>query len=421
MPSMTRRDFLKLASGSLAAWTVAPPTPSLLPRLAFVDSESGPAGDVLVVVFQRGGLDGLNAVVPFGEAAYFQSRPTLAVAEPSGSDPDKGIDLDGFFGLHPALAPLKGPWEAGDLAIAHAVGSPDPTHSHFDAMDFMERGTPGEKQIPTGWLARHLQSAAWENDSPLRAVGFGSMLQSSLRGPVPATALKSIADFHLGGRSDVRELEVFQASLAGMYALDPALNPAADLTMRTADTLGRIIAEAYTPAGGAQYPDTEFGRSLQQVAQLIKAGVGLEIAAVDIGGWDTHAAQGGLEGAMPALLAEFAAGLGAFYTDLGVLMAGITVVSMSEFGRRLAENGSQGTDHGHGGVMFALGGGINGGKVYTDWPGLAPEQLYGPGDLSITTDFRDVLGEIVQQRLKNPEIETVFPGYVDWKFRGLAG
>jgi uncharacterized protein (DUF1501 family) len=414
----SRRDFLKIAATGLTGWTLAPQLPAWMPRLAFAAEDVEPQGDVLVCVFQRGGMDGLNAVIPHGEAEYYRRRPTLAVPEPKSGDDTTGVDLDGFFGLHPALRQLKDLWDDKALAIVHATGSPDPTHSHFDAMDYMERGTPGEKSLPTGWIGRHLQTAPWQNQSPFRAVGMGGAAQASLRGPVPVTVLKSIADFHLAGRT--QDLAEIQQTLTALYTLKPALAGSAESTFEAIGILEKVDVTSYTPEQNAQYPEGDFGLALMQVAQLAKAEVGLEVACVDIGGWDTHAAQGGVEGELPGLLTQLASGLTALYRDLGDRAKRVTIVTMSEFGRRVQENGSAGTDHGHGNAMFVLGGGVNGGKVYGEWPTLAPEALADPGDLAITTDFRDVLGEIVQKRLANPKLAEVFPGYTDWKMRGVV-
>ena len=412
-PLIDSREFFSLPSQANPSWISTPSnTNNWLPRMAvFSPKNQEPRGDVLVVIFQRGGMDALNAVIPHAETEYYDQRPTLAIAAPKPSDDDSAIDLDGYFGLHPSLRPLKDIWDDHALAIVHACGSPDPTHSHFDAMDFMERGTPGEKQLTSGWLARHLETAAWENQSPFRAVGIGSILQSSLRGPVPAAALQSISSFHLGGRRAAQPLAQFQQSLAQMYAGHQALGPQAALTFNVSDTLASIVDAAYQPAGGAEYPASQFGMGLQQIAQLIKAEVGLEVAAVDTGGWDTHAAQGAIDGVMPALMDDFARGIAAFYKDLGELTQRVTLITMSEFGRRIQENGGGGTDHGHGGAMFVIGKNVNGGQVYTDWPGLSPDSLYGPGDLHITTDFRDVLAEAIHKRLHNNNIDLIFPGH----------
>jgi uncharacterized protein (DUF1501 family) len=406
--SSSRRDFLR----SLGVVGVSSAMfPSWMPRLAFSPpGQSNRERDVLVAIFQRGGMDGLNAVVPYGEGSgYYDRRPTLAIAEPNGSD-TSAIDLDGFFGLHPALRPLKDVYDAGALGVIHAAGSPDPSRSHFDAMEYMERGIPGDKITGTGWITRHLQSAAWQNESPFRAIGMGALLPNSLRGEPSALALRSIADFHLAGRQD--QLVSIQRTIAGLYRVDASadlMSAKAAGVFNTIDLLGRLGAEEYAPANGAAYPDSEFGLALRQVAQLIKADVGLEVACIDIGGWDTHEEQGTTDGTFAYLLGEFAQGLNAFYTDLYAEMEHITVVSMSEFGRTAAENASGGTDHGHGNCMFVMGGGVNGG-VYANWPGLSDEAL-DQSDLAITTDYRDVLSEILVKRIHNEALDQIFPGY----------
>ncbi len=411
---LSRRDFMKLA-GTLA---VAPALPSWMPRLAFAPEGVQPPGDILVVVFQRGGMDGLNAVIPHGDADYYHHRSRIAIPEPQDGSDKTGIDLDGFFGLHPSLRPLKDVWDEKALAIVHAVGSPDPTHSHFDAMDYMERGTPGEKTIATGWIGRHLQTAPWQNDSPFRAIGMGGIMQASLRGPVPVTTLQSIADFHLQG--DTTRLSEIRERLAALYSLGSSLDPGAAEAFDAVDLLSKVDVSNYTPAADAQYPETEFGMALKQVAQITKADIGLEVACVDIGGWDTHNAEGQLDGELPTLLNEFSTGLAALYHDLGERAGRVTIVTMSEFGRRVQENASSGTDHGHGNCMFVIGGGVNGGKVYGGWPGLSADQLYGPGDLAVTSDYRDVLGEVVEKRVKNQNLSEVFPNYTDWQNLGVV-
>lgn len=411
---ISRRDFLKLAGG----FAVAPALPAWMPRMAFAPQGVEPAGDILVVVFQRGGMDGISAVIPHGDAHYYENRSALAIPEPEDGSDKTGIDLDGFFGLHPSLRPLKDLWDERTLALVHAVGSPDPTHSHFDAMDYMERGTPGEKSIPTGWIGRHLQTAPWQNESPFRAIGMGGVMQAALRGPIPVTTLKSISDFHLQG--DVSQLTEIRARLESLYNLGSSLDGDAVETFNAVNILDKIDVNNYTPSGGAAYPETEFGTAMKQVAQIAKAEIGLEVACVDIGGWDTHNQQGQLEGELPTLLNEFSSGLASLYHDLGDRAKNVTIVTMSEFGRRVKENASDGTDHGHGNCMFVLGGGVNGGKVYGQWPGLAPENLFDGIDLNITTDYRDVLGEVVEKRLKNPALAEVFPTYVDWKNLGIV-
>lgn len=386
--------------------------PHWMPRMAFAGPDQEPGGDILICLFQRGGMDGLSAVVPYHEANYHDHRPRIHV-------PDSAIlNLDDQFGLHPALAPLLPIWQENDLAIVHAVGSPDPTRSHFDAMDYMERGTPGEKSIETGWIARHLQTAATANESPFRAVGMGAMLQTSLRGPVPALALRSIADFHLQGR--VEEIAQVQTTLHQLYGgggfqsgtpTDLLLTEQAGATFAAIDLLSEADPLQYSPRHGAVYPEDELGMGLRQIAQLIRADVGLEIACIDVGGWDTHETMGEYDdGLMTGLLTNLSAALGAFYTDLEDQFDRISMVTMSEFGRRLEENGSGGTDHGHGNCMFLMGGGIRGGAVYGAWPGLNQDAL-DRGDLAVTTDFRDVLAEVVEKRLDNPMTGEIFPDY----------
>jgi len=384
--------------------------PAWMPRLAFSAPGQSTNGDVLVSIFLRGGLDGLAAVAPYTDGAYYYDpRPTTAVPAPGSTN--GGINLDGQFALHPSLGPFKTLYDAGQLAIVHACGSIDPSRSHFDAMQFMEYGIPGNKTVGVGWIGRHLASAPWQNDSPLRAVGIGSLLQTSLRGPVSALALESIASFHLRGRGD--QLEKIRQTLSALYEVNAPVDPLgseAKLLFDTIDTLQTLSDTEYQPANGATYPDTDLGRGLRQIAQLIKADLGLETACVDTGGFDTHETQGTIGGDFANLMSRLAQALAAFHTDLGAMMGNVCVVVMSEFGRRVGENGSRGTDHGHGNVMFVLGGGVNGGQVFTDWPTLAPN-AQDDGDLAITIDYRDVLAEIVQHRLLNPNVAQVFPGY----------
>lgn len=409
MPNVkTRREFMHQLAGAGVVGLSRALFPVWMPRLAFQNNRT--QRDTLIVIFLRGGMDGLNVVVPFGEGAnYYDKRPTLAIPEPGATN--GAIDLNGFFGLHPALAPLADVYKAGQLGIVHATGLTHPTRSHFDAMEFMERGIPGDKTTPTGWINRHLAAAAWQNNSPFRAVGMGVIVPSSLAGPVSALALKSIADFHLNGRED--QLAAAQAAIANLYAVQTPetelLRAQARDTFAVIDLLQKLSATEYVPANGATYPDSEFGLALKQTAQLIKADVGLEVSCIDLGGWDTHEEQGGVEGQMAQLIGEYAAGMAALYADLRDWWPNVTVVSMSEFGRRAEENASKGTDHGHGNCMFLLGGGVKGG-IHTDWPTLAANAL-DDGDLAITIDYRDVLAEILTKRVLNPALDQVFPDY----------
>lgn len=409
--TVTRRSFLAQAVH------MARGRPAWMPRMSFVPPGRAPRGDVLVCVFLRGAADALNMVVPHGEDEYYRARPALGIPRPDDARAPRELrtrDLDGFFGLHPALAPLLPIWNDRRLACVHACGSPDESRSHFQAMELMERGIGNLTGPASGWIGRHLQSLDTGNNSPLRAVGIGERVPHALYGTVPATALRSIADFHLGG--DQRAVERAQASLARLYAGDDVLGPSGQNTLDVLGTLAALNTAGYRPAHDARYAATEFGQGLLQVAMLIKADVGLEVACLDHGGWDTHVLQGAAEGQMAGLLADLASGLAALYADLHDHLDRLLVVVMSEFGRRVQENGGLGTDHGHASAMLLWGGGVAGGRVYGSWPGLAPEQRVGPGDLAVTTDYRDVLGELVAARLGNQRLDVVFPGYA---VRGL--
>jgi uncharacterized protein (DUF1501 family) len=414
--TITRRSFIQsssvLASASLL--------PRWMPRLAFSPPARGPLGDVLIAVFLRGAADALNMVVPHGDNAYYALRPTLGIPRPDDhrvSESERTIDLDGFFGLHPSLSPLVPAWQAGDLTFIHACGAPDESRSHFKAMALMERGVEDERGPASGWIGRHLATLDTGNPSPLRAVAIGEMPQRSLSGAVPVTALRSIADFHLAG--DPRALARMQNALSALYAGDDPLMEVGQETLEILDTLQRMDPLDYRPSTDLPYPESEFGMGMRQIATLIKAEVGLEVAAIDVGGWDTHFAQGASQGQMAELMWDLASGLAAFHSDLRDFTDHLTVVVMSEFGRRACENGSLGTDHGHGSAMFLMGGNVTGGRVHGDWPGLADGQLVGPGDLAVTTDYRDVLGEVCVKRLGNPALSEIFPGF-SVNLRGLV-
>ena len=393
--------------------------PSWLGRAAFADTSTSQHKKILVAIFQRGAADGLNVVVPFGESTYYTLRPTLAIPKPSTSDAaDSAIDLNGFFGLHPSLAPLKPIYDAKNLAIVHATGSPDPTRSHFDAQDFMEAGTPGLKATRDGWLNRALAPEA-APISPLRAIALGSSLPRTLRGKNPAIAVNNIIDFQV---KDAASSQMFESMYE--HSVDTVLNGTGKDTFEAVKMLQAIQKQNYTPAGGAAYPGGRFGQSMQQIARMIKANVGVEVAFADIGGWDTHFNQMGAkasQGTLANQLRELGSGLAAFHKDLGDRMSDVAVVTMSEFGRTAKENGTRGTDHGHANVMFVMGGGINGG-IRGEWPGLQPEQLYENRDLNVTTDFRDVLSELVSSHLGNRQLSAVFPGYEAdaKKYRGIV-
>jgi uncharacterized protein (DUF1501 family) len=271
-------------------------------------------------------------------------------------------------------------------------------------MELIERGVNEESGPSTGWISRHLALLDTGNTSPLRAVGVGERIQRSLYGPIPAAALRSISDYHLG---ESPSAQVYTAALGALYAGDDTLGIQGQETLQLMETLEKLDPAGYHSTE-TTYPDSEFGRGLNQIAILIKAEIGLETAAIDLGGWDTHFAQ---EAIMPRLMRDLSQGLNAFWVDLNQQMDQIILVVMSEFGRRVYENASLGTDHGHGGLMFLLGGAVTGGRVIARWPGLEEENLVGPGDLAVTIDYRDVLTEVVSKRLNNPALSEIFPGY----------
>jgi uncharacterized protein (DUF1501 family) len=372
---------------------------------------------VLITIFQRGAVDGLNMVVPFGEREYYRARPSIAIGAP-GSGPGAAVDLDGFFGLHPRLAPLQPLFAARQLAIVHACGSPDTTRSHFDAQDYMETATPGVKSTPDGWLNRYLHAREHQAATPFRAVALAPQLPRSLQGLAPALAIGQIDRFGIrAGQST----EMVQAEFEREYAA--AADRVLNTTSRDAFNAIRMMKEAdprrYTPANGADYPASAYGQALKQIAQLVKANVGLEVAFAESGNWDHHANEGAATGQIATRLDDFGRGIAALVRDLGDRMAEVVVLTMSEFGRTVAENGNRGTDHGHGNAMMVLGGGVKGGRIYGRWPGLAPEQRHDRRDLAITTDFRSVFNEVVRGHLGLADTRTVFPGFKDGLTLGL--
>ncbi|MFK7800168.1 MAG: DUF1501 domain-containing protein [Anaerolineae bacterium] len=411
---ISRREFLGnsmfSAAGLMLGQSITP-LPAWMPKITLADQNTGPRGDTLVCVFLRGGADGLNIVVPHGDDAYYDQRPTIAIARPddvSAGNGNKTIDLNGFFGLHPALAPLHDIYSAGDMAFVQATGSPDETRSHFEAMDLMERGAiPGEH---SGWLARHLGTLDTGNNSALRAIAVGEILPQSLSGQLSATALSSVADYHLHGRKESAGELAKMLQQIYQQEQNELLRAAAAQTFDALEVMRKIGREPQPPRGRA-YGDSGFGKAMQTVAQLIHAEAGVEVACVDLGGWDTHVAQGGAEGLMARNLAKLSQGLAAFYEDLGDKAGTVTVMVMSEFGRRIHENAGAGTDHGHGNMMMLMGGGVNGKQVHAKWPGVHPDVQEGPGDLVITTDYRDVLGEALRKRMNNQSIDQIFAGY----------
>lgn len=396
---LTRRVFLKNGSMAMLSLGFAP---AFFERAA---QASQAKRKVLVTIFQRGAVDGLNMVVPFGEKAYYQARPSIAIPQPG--QPNGALDLDGFFGLHPRMAPLHAYFKRGELAIVNATGSHDPTRSHFDAQDYMESGTPGTKSTRDGWLNRYLHAREHEEASAFRAVSLTQQLPRALQGRAPALAIDQLGRFGVrAGESG----EMMQSSFEAQYAAaaDAMLRPTGKEAFEALKQLQSVDIAKYTPQHGAVYPNSGYGQALKQIAQLIRADMGLEVAFAESGNWDHHANEGPQ---IATRLDDFAGGIAAFAQDLGDKMADVVVLTMSEFGRTVAENGARGTDHGHGNAMLLLGGNVKGGKLYGKWPGLEREQRYEGRDLAITTDFRDVFSEALTGHLGARDTSKVFPGF----------
>src|SRR5215831_7623606 len=402
--AITRRVFLKNGALAVVGTSIIP---SFLTRAVYAaeTAAGGAQGKRLVVLFQRGAADGLNIVVPHAEQAYYSMRPSIAIPR------QNVIDLDGFFGLHPSMSAFKPLWEQKHLAMVHAAGSPDNTRSHFDAQDFMESGTPGVKSTEDGWLNRAVAAVKEPQPSPFRAVAMGGSLPRTLAGSVPAVAMSDIRAFGVGGRGP--GAAVASNTFEAMYdqSVDAVLHGTGNETFEAVKMLKSADPEKYSPADGANYPRGRFGDSLRQVAQLIKANLGVEVAFADIGGWDHHTNEGSTQGQLANVAREFSQSVAALWTDLGDLAADTVLVTMSEFGRTVRENGTRGTDHGHANVMFVLGGPVRGGTVYGRWPGLDERHLYEGRDLEVTTDFRTVLAESLDRHLQVKELASVFPQF----------
>jgi uncharacterized protein (DUF1501 family) len=400
---MNRRFFLRNGALAIAGTTAIP---SFLVRSVLAQSAAIP-NRRLVVIFQRGAADGLNIVVPYREKNYYSMRPTISIPQ------NQVVDLDGFFGLHPSLASFKPLYEQGHLAIVHAVGSPDMTRSHFDAQDYMESGTPGLKSTQDGWLNRALQAEDARcqcQHTPFRAVSLGADVPRTLAGTVPSISLSNLNNFNVGGRGPAPSPAA--SAFEAMYgdSGDRIFHPAGEETFEAVKMLRAANPGQYTPTAGADYPNSEFGNNMKQIAQLLKANLGVEAAFTDVSGWDTHQNQGGANGQLANRLKDFSDSIAAFWRDLGDSAGNVTLVTMSEFGRTARENGTGGTDHGHANAMFVLGGEVKGGRVYGRWPGLDNDQLNEGRDLALTTDYREVLGEVVTRTLGASNLEAVFPG-----------
>jgi len=394
----SRRIFLK--SGAMAMLSLGF-APSFLGRAA---AAVGARRKLLIAIFQRGAVDGLNMIVPHGEADYYRLRPTIAIPQPGRGVMGSAIDLDGFFGLHPSMAPLKPLWDNRSLAIVHACGSPDNTRSHFDAQDYMESATPGVKATRDGWLNRYLQVSSGERN-PLRGVALARTMPRSLEGLAPALAIGSVDEFGVRGAASAFQDQYESSS-------DRLLNGAGNDAFAAMRTLRQAAGVPYRPAAGIEYPPTPFGKALREIARLAKADVGLEVAFTELGNWDHHVNEGAVTGQIATRLDEFSRGLAALAADLGDRLADTVIVTMSEFGRAVAENGNGGTDHGHGNAMMVIGGNVRGG-VHGTWPGLSDAHRFEGRDLAVTTDFRDVFGEIVATHMgaSRESLSRVFPGY----------
>jgi uncharacterized protein (DUF1501 family) len=400
---INRRFFLHKGALALAGTTTIS---AFLLRTVLAEAAPAP-NRRLVVVFQRGAADGLNIVVPYREKNYYAMRPSIAIPQ------DQVLDLDGFFGLHPSLTPFKPLYDTGHLAIVHAAGSPDISRSHFDAQDFMESGTPGVKSTQDGWLNRALQAEDFlhrRQQSAFRALALGAEVPRTLAGKTPTIALSNLNNFAVAGRgpSPSPAASAFEA----MYGEsgDHIFHVAGEETFEAVKMLRSANPSQYRPGPGVDYPESEFGNKMKQIAQLLKSNLGVEAAFTDVGGWDTHQNQGSIDGQLANRLRDFSASIAAFWRDLGDDAENVTLVTMSEFGRTARENGSGGTDHGHANAMFVLGGNVKGGKVYGRWPGINNDQLNEGRDLALTTDYRQVLGEVVNKTLGATNLDLVFPG-----------
>ncbi|MSR64758.1 MAG: DUF1501 domain-containing protein [Verrucomicrobiae bacterium] len=420
--TLNRRSFLKrgalalVSVGSMPLWG-----PGFLQQLVFAAEPSRAAGGrkILICIFQRGAVDGLSMVVPYGDRSYYSSRSDIAVPQPTQKAGVEGVlDLDGFFGLHPNMASLLPIYKSGHLAVIQACGSPNTTRSHFDAQDFMECGVAGDKSVNSGWLNRALIACPEDRArlTPFRAVATTGMLPRSLQGDHEALAIPDLKTFGVGATGGMNRntgTATAASGFEGMYdgAVDQVLHGTGKEAFDAIAMLKSADPTKYSPQNGAQYPGGAFGRSLMQIAQMIKADLGVEVAFAEIGGWDTHANQGGAAGQLANRFTEFSSALAALYKDLGDRMADVVILTMSEFGRTVKQNGNRGTDHGHATCFTVMGGPVKGGKVYGKWPGLAREQLYEGRDLALTTDYRDVFAEVAQKHLGARELSKIFPGY----------
>lgn len=398
--SEDRREFLKLC-GLAAVGLYGLVVPPWL--FAVADLVAKRRDKTVIVLFQRGAADGLNMVVPFHDKNYYKLRPSIAIQEPGKAH--GAIDLDGRFGLHPALEPLLPLWRSKQMAIVHAAGSHEATRSHFEAQDNMETGTPGVKITPDGWLNRAMSAQTFKNRNPLGALALSSRLPRAMRGAYPVATMSSMEAYRfLGGTGPQDKFEKMYGESS-----DALLASSARSASNSVDALRQVLKEQPENAL-VGYDKSRASRGLSQLARVIKARRGLRAGFLDLGGWDHHANEGAHDGQLNARLTELGTAMAAFYRDLGDQAGDVVLVTMTEFGRTAQENGDRGTDHGHGSVMTVTGGEVRGGKVYGRWPGLAPEALFEGRDLAVTTDFRQVLSEVLSRQM-GPQSAQVFAGY----------
>jgi uncharacterized protein (DUF1501 family) len=406
---VSRRDFL----GTTATFMAASTMPAWLPKVVLAQTAS--SRDIILSIFLRGGHDGLSMIYPFLDPNYYAGRPTIAIPQPDSASPNRGIALDGTWGISQAMSSLVPAYRAGHLLAVQQTGLLNTTRSHFDAMRFLEVGKAADPNLMTGWLGRHLAtSTPMRTNAPIRALGLSQGLQRTLVGGPKTLPIPNPASFGLGG--DVATRQARKDWLQADYAeVSESIGAPALDTINTITLLESVNFNGYAPANGAVYPNTGFGRGMRATAALIKADLGVEAIQLDIGGWDTHATQAPLTGSMFRSMQDLANSLNAFWLDVinATTDYRVTVVVVSEFGRNVRENGSQGTDHGRGTCMFAMGRQINGGRVLTNnWQPLARENLEIGQDLRVTIDHRDILSEIVSRRLGNPNLSVIFPDYV---------
>lgn len=407
--ALTRRAFVGAATGVVAAATM----PAWMPKVVLAQSAS--SRDIILSIFLRGGSDGLSMVYPFTDTNYYTGRPTIAIPRPDSSDPNRGIALNSQFAMSRAMSALMPAYQAGNLLAVHGAGLVNNTRSHFDAQRFIEVGKAADPNLVTGWLGRHLAtSTPMRSNAPLRALGLSQGLPRTLVGGPNTIPVPNPGNYGIGGSATTRAERT--AWLREDYAeVDTSIGAKALDALNTVQLLNTINFNGYAPSGGAVYPNTGFGRGMRSAAALIKADIGIEAMQLDIGGWDTHSAQAPLLGSMARSMQDLAGSLAAFHADVltGGVTYNVTVVVLSEFGRNVRENGSQGTDHGRGTCMLVMGPQIAGGRVLTNnWVPLARENLEAQQDLRVTIDHRDILAEIVTRRLGNTNLGVIFPAYV---------